>query len=320
MRTNIGKFIVDVQMKDILAKSVPAEVIERIRLSGVFVVRGVASQEFAGKWNESLTSEMAYYHAADPANVSSYDRIYHEKKFPTFGGIQDMFYTRVQFAIHQNQNVRAVKSWANSTFWKNQDTDGNPCILSGDYSAIYCDRWRHRLPNYPVQSGMRPHIDSGGLSRWADEEYVKAYSPLFQDKYSEFDPWNAGPRTRTSSVIFRSFQGWVATTSQRPGSGGLMVLPALKESIACIMMRPFLKDVEPQIMCGCDASNHPDQIEVCKLYHSLMNQSLVSIGHINAGDMVCFTTASIPKHAFRDIFVVFCSGHVASGYCSCSGR
>jgi hypothetical protein len=259
MRSNIGNFIVNVQMKDILAKTVPVEDIERIRSSGVFVVRGVASQEFAGKWNESLISEMAYYHAADPTNVASYDRIYNEKQFPTFGGIHD--------------------------------ADGNPCMLSGDYSAIYCDRWRHRLPNYPTQSGMRPHIDAGGLSRWADEEYAKVYSPLFQDKYSEFDPWIAAPRTRTSSVIFRSFQGWVATTSQRPGSGGLMVLPALKESIACIMMRPFLKDVDPHIMCGCDTANHPDQIDVCKLYHSLMNQSLVSIGHINAGDMVCFAMA-----------------------------
>ena len=209
-----------------------------------------------------------------------------------------MFYTRAQFAIHQNQNVRAVKSWANSTFWKNLDADGNPCVLSGDYSAIYCDRWRHRLPNYSIQTGMRPHIDAGGLSRWADEEYVKAYSPLFQDKYSEFDPWMAGPRTRTSSVIFRSFQGWIATTSQCPGSGGLMVLPALKESIACIMMRPFLKDVEPHIICGCDPANHPDQVEICKLYHSLLSQSLISIGHINAGDMVHFSASSTPSKGF----------------------
>ena len=298
MRVNVGKFIVSVQMKDILAKSVPAADIERIRCSGVFVVRGVVSQEFAGKWNESLMSDMDHYYGAHPTNPASYDSIYNEKHFPTFGGIQDMFYTRAQFAIHQNQNVRAVKSWANSTFWKNLDADGNPCVLSGDYSAIYCDRWRHRLPNYSVQSGMRPHIDAGGLSRWADEEYVKAYSPLFQDKYSEFDPWLAGPRTRTSSVIFRSFQGWIATTSQCPGSGGLMVLPALKESIACIMMRPFLKDVEPHIICGCDPANHPDQVEICKLYHSLLSQSLISIGHINAGDMVRFSASSTPSKGF----------------------
>ena len=301
MRSNVGKFIVSVQMKDILAKSVPAADIERIRCSGVFVVRGVVSQEFAGKWNESLMSDMDHYYGAHPTNPASYDSIYNEKQFPTFGGIQDMFYTRAQFAIHQNQNVRAVKSWANSTFWKNLDADGNPCVLSGDYSAIYCDRWRHRLPNYSVQSGMRPHIDAGGLSRWADEEYVKAYAPLFQDKYSEFDPWLAGPRTRTSSVIFRSFQGWIATTSQCPGSGGLMVLPALKESIACIMMRPFLKDVEPHIICGCDPANHPDQVEICKLYHSLLSQSLISIGHINAGDMVRFTASSTPSKGFHGL-------------------
>jgi hypothetical protein len=285
MRANVGKFIVNVQMKDILANKVPAEDIERIRSSGVFVVRGVVSQEFAGKWNDNLMSDMEYYHGAHPSNLSSYDHIYTENGFPAFGGIQDMFYTRVQFAIHQNQNVRCVKSWANSTFWKNEDADGKPCVLTGDCSAIYCDRWRHRLPRYSIQTGMRPHIDSGGLSRWADEEYVKAYDCLFRDKYNEFDPWIVGPRTKTSSVIFRSFQGWVATTSQCPGSGGLMVLPILKESIACIMMRPFLKDVESHILCGCD-SNHPDQIEVCKLYHSFMNQSLISIGHINAGDMV----------------------------------
>lgn len=189
-----------------------------------------------------------------------------------------------------------------SSFWKNRDAHGNPCVLN-DCPAIYCDRWRHRLPKYSEQTGMRPHIDSGGLSRWADTEYFKAYSPLFQDKYEEFDPWIVGPRTHTSSVVFRSFQGWVATTSQCPGSGGLTVLPVLKESIACIMMRPFLKDVEPQILCGCDSS-HPDQIEVCKLYHSFMNQSLISIGHINAGDMVrCVLpthhTSTPHTHAFR---------------------
>jgi hypothetical protein len=293
MRSDVGKFIVSVQMKDILAKTVPTQNLERIRLSGVFVVRGVVSPEFAGKWNDSLMSEMSYYHSADPANLASYDSIYSDSSFPSFGGIQDMFYTRAQFAIHQNPNVRAVKSWANSTFWKNHDTDGNPCMMSGDCSALYCDRWRHRLPNYPVQSGMRPHIDAGGHSRWADEEYVKAYSPLFQDRYREFDPWVAGPRTHTSSVVFRSFQGWVATTSQCPGSGGLMVLPVLKESIACLLMRPFLKDVEPHILCGCDVS-HADQIEVCKFYHSFMNQSLVSIGHINAGDMVCLAALCKP--------------------------
>jgi hypothetical protein len=289
LRLDVGKFIVSVQMKDILAKTVPAQDVERIRHSGVFVVRGVVSQEFAGKWNDSLMSEMDYYHGAQPANVASYDHIYQENRFPSFGGIQDMFYTRAQFAVHQNQHVRAVKSWANSTFWKSLDDNGSPCMLSGDCSAVYCDRWRHRLPNYSIQTGMRPHIDAGGLSRWADEEYVKVYSPLFQDKYQEFDPWIAGPRTRTSSVIFRSFQGWVATTNQCPGSGGLMVLPILKESIACIMMRPFLKDVETHILCGCDVS-HPDQVEVCKLYHTFMSQSLTSIGHIMAGDMVRFAT------------------------------
>jgi hypothetical protein len=295
IRANIGKFIVDVKMKDILANSVPADDLERIRLSGVFVVRGVVSQEFAGKWNESLMSDMSHYYGANPSHLSSYDRIYNDGRSPTFAGIQDMFYTRAQFAIHQNQSVRAVKSWANASFWKNRDADGNPCVLSGDYSAIYCDRWRHRLPKYSAQTGLRPHIDSGGLSRWADEQYVKVYSPLFKDQYNDFDPWVVEPRTRTSSVIFRSFQGWIATTNQCPGSGGLMVLPVLKESIACVMMRPFLKDVEPQILCGCDI-NHPDQIEVCKLYHSFMNQSLVSIGHINAGDMVScafvFTSAT----------------------------
>ena len=309
MRTNIGKFIVNVQMKDILANTVPSADLERIRISGVFVVRGVVSPEFAGKWNESLMSEMDYYHSAHPSNIQSYDRIYAENRSPAFGGIQDMFYTRVQFAVHQNQNVRAVKSWAMSSFWKNRDAHGNPCVLN-DCPAIYCDRWRHRLPNYSEQTGMRPHIDSGGLSRWADTEYFKAYSPLFQDKYEEFDPWIVGPRTHTSSVVFRSFQGWVATTSQCPGSGGLTVLPVLKESIACIMMRPFLKDVEPQILCGCDSS-HPDQIEVCKLYHSFMNQSLISIGHINAGDMVRCVPA-YPPHVNPSHARFSRSGYVAS--------
>eukprot|EP00961_Rhodomonas_salina_P230714 3117531-Rhodomonas_salina.1 len=37
-----------------------------------------------------------------------------------------------------------------------------------EVETTYIDRWRHRLPHFQTQTGMKEHMDNGGMSRWAD--------------------------------------------------------------------------------------------------------------------------------------------------------
>lgn len=45
--------------------------------------------------------------------------------------------------------------------------------------VTYIDRMRHRLPNYPIQTGMKDHVDNGSLSHWADENFQRVYAKIF---------------------------------------------------------------------------------------------------------------------------------------------
>jgi hypothetical protein len=102
-----------------------------------------------------------------------------------------------------------------------------------------------RCLRYPVQTGMKEHIDNGGFCRWADPAWQQTYRHIMRGNFEKYDPWAAGGRTKTSGSHFRSFQGWLALTPQGPRDGTLEVVPMLKDAMAYILLRPFLQVLGP---------------------------------------------------------------------------
>ncbi len=113
----------------------------------------------------------AYIHrhtfAARPETYSK--QIYTEKSPKAFtpGGVQEMYYTRAQFEARQHENMHKVRVWLNK-LWKYTDEDTKEYLFVPEAELTYIDRWRHRLPGYEKQTGMKEHLDNGALSRWAD--------------------------------------------------------------------------------------------------------------------------------------------------------
>ncbi|KAF5570218.1 DUF1479 domain-containing protein [Fusarium phyllophilum] len=115
--------------------------------------------------------------------------------------------------------------------------------------VIYPDRIRIRYPsNDPGQFPMDPHMDSGAIERWEDEENRKNCAAIFEGNWQDWDAWSADHRvkaqsdlyhTGTACSVWRSLQGWLSLSNTHTGEGTLRVLPSLKLSMAYIMLRPL---------------------------------------------------------------------------------
>jgi hypothetical protein len=83
--------------------------------------------------------------------------------------------------------------------------------------------------------------------------------------------------------FFRAFQGWLSMSPSGPGHGTLRVLPVLKEATAYWMLRPFLRDVPPNLFPGC----YPGKtFHISEQWHSDLHKHLISIPKVNPGDTV----------------------------------
>lgn len=87
--------------------------------------------------------------------------------------------------------------------------------------ATYADRTRRRPPN-SSSLGLSPHVDSGTIERWLDENFRYVYRHVFSGDWQQYDPFAADGRTEVREIaspavcsMFRTFQGWTALTPQR---------------------------------------------------------------------------------------------------------
>lgn len=159
-----------------------------------------------------------------------------------------------------------------------------------DVSIIYPDRICRRLPG-TTSKGLGAHTDSGALERWLLPAYQQVFGKIFNNQFDQYDPWDAAHRTEvneyqagttTKCSVFRTFQGWTALSDMQLGQGLLHVVP-VPEAMAYMLLRPLLKDVPEDELCGVAPGK---VLPVSEQWHPELIKGLCSIPAMEAGDSV----------------------------------
>ncbi|KAI1014389.1 hypothetical protein LB504_012273 [Fusarium proliferatum] len=210
----------------------PDDFTKLVHERGCLILRNVVSEDQAVSWETSLKD--------------------YTKRHPGVGGhphhkpaAWNVFWTKAQMEMRTHPRVLEAMKCV-SRLWHVSD----PTIpIDLDSQVIYPDRIRIRYPsNDPGQFPLDPHMDSGAIERWEDEENRKNYAAIFEGNWQDWDAWSADHRvkaqsdlyhTGTACSVWRSLQGWLSLSNTQTGEGTLRVLPSLKLSMAYIMLRPL---------------------------------------------------------------------------------
>ena len=221
---------------------------------GVCVVRNVMPEQDALDLKASLRSYVA-------SNSET-------KAFPkTLPQVYELYWSEAQLRARSHPNLLDVSKFLMS-FWK--VTEETPVSLR--HPVSYADRLRMRTPG-DVKFALGPHIDAGSLERWEESGYGRGdygkgvYAPIFEGKWEEYDPWNAGVRLGAvtdlyngvgACSMFRMSQGWLGMSNIRAGEGHLMVNPMLRAATAYTLLRPFFEARQPRDAVTPDEYLSPD--------------------------------------------------------------
>ena len=256
------------------------------------------------EWNldlENYIEQNNYYEdQKKKAGIDEYFSELRSGKPQIFG----LYWSKTQIEIRQSQELANVKKWLNELWTFN---DGKDDIFDPSKELVYADRVRRREPGDSTL-GLSPHCDAGSVERWIDDGYQKVYQKIYGDDFENYNPFSAIYRDKTKEIespavshVFRTFQGWVALTSQGPKDGTLQLIPIAK-SIAYVLTRALLSDVPEQELCG---SKPARALSINSEYHSLLLSALVSIPLMQPGDTVWWHPDVI--HAVED-------KHLGKGY------
>ncbi|KAF5630032.1 DUF1479 domain protein [Fusarium sp. NRRL 52700] len=210
----------------------PDDFTKLVHERGCLILRNVVSEEQAVSWETSLKD----YTTRHPG-VGGHP---HHKP-----AAWNVFWTKAQMEMRTHPRVLEAMKCV-SRLWHVSD----PTIpIDLDSQVIYPDRIRIRYPSDdPGQFPLDPHMDSGAIERWEDEENRKNYAAIFEGNWQDWDAWSADHRvkaqsdlyhTGTACSVWRSLQGWLSLSNTQTGEGTLRVLPSLKLSMAYIMLRPL---------------------------------------------------------------------------------
>jgi len=282
-------------------QDLPDDQKELIKRRGALVIRNVVPEAEALEWKEWLKE---YVKTNDCDGMPEDNKI-----------LFHLFWTKSQVKARSHPNVLAATAWLNHLYHQSFHSDGEKIVgLRLDQPLSYADRFRMR----PAGAGFEligPHMDGGSIERWEDPEFRKCYADILNGDWKKHDPYDLGPRLNArnslyglpnAASIFRTFQGWLALSSTGPGEGTLRVFPDILLSNAYVILRPFfrLKEGAKDILSGdswefdVSSSEFPG---VCYnekgiLYGSLvineehphlrLEQALVSMPHVEPGDMV----------------------------------
>ncbi|KAH7156627.1 hypothetical protein EDB81DRAFT_840696 [Dactylonectria macrodidyma] len=210
----------------------PEDFANLVRERGCVILRNVVGEDQAVSWESSLKD----YTQRHPGVGG------HPKQKPAAWNV---FWTQAQMEMRTHPAVLGAMRCV-SRLW-HVSNPATPIDL--DSQVIYPDRIRIRYPSDdPGQFPLAPHLDSGAIERWEDEENRENYRAIFEGNWQDWDGWLADHRveaksdlyqTGTSCSVWRSLQGWLSLSHTNTGEGTLRVLPSLKLSVAYIMLRPL---------------------------------------------------------------------------------
>ena len=285
-----------INMSDILQGNVDTGLIADFEQKGAVIIRNVIDKEEITSLYKDFTK---YLHDNDYNNqeVSAEDNYFSglKSKKPQ---IFDIFWSQCQVQIRQNANLALAKQFLNNS-WAKHTQDKNYFDFTKE--CIYSDRIRKREPKDNTL-GLSPHIDGGSVERWLDSGYVQTYRSIFEGNWREHNPYDASFHKEIELIqapavctAFRTFQGWIALTTQGENDGTLQIIPMLKEATAYLLLRPFLADIEKDNLCGTHIGRAQN---ISGEFHKPLLDALMSIPVLNPGDTIWWHCDLI--HAVED--------------------
>ncbi|MCL2585313.1 MAG: DUF1479 domain-containing protein, partial [Streptosporangiales bacterium] len=272
----------EIDYADIASGAVTPAQLTRLRQRGCLVVRGHFDRDQALAWDDSVL-----------------DYVERNRFFGTYAGPGDDFFASVgsrpeiypvywsdaQMRARQSDRMARVQSLLNA-LWKHES--GGTRWFEPDRHAIYPDRIRRRPPGTD-SGGLGTHLDPGTLDLWMTRENQRAFRHLFDGSVEDYDPWDAAHRTSgpqypgtTMCSAFRTFQGWTALSDMDRDQGVLHTVP-VPETMALLLLRPLLRDVADDDMCGVTVNQ---VFPASERWHGLPLRALAGIPDIKAGDSV----------------------------------
>lgn len=274
-----------VSQQDIAAGRITDEVKDHIRRRGCVVVKQTFPRDQALAWDESMLKYL---------DDNDFDNVYQGPGDNFFGNldasrpeIYPIYWSDAQMSARQSEAMAQTQSFLNR-LWTFESRGSR--WFEPDVSIIYPDRIRRRLPG-TTSKGLGAHTDSGALERWLLPAYQQVFSKIFTNQFDQYDPWDAAYRTEvneyqsgttTKCSVFRTFQGWTALSDMQIGQGLLHVVP-VPEAMAYLLLRPLLKDVPEDELCGVAPGK---VLPVSAQWHPELIEGLCSIPALQAGDSV----------------------------------
>ncbi|KAJ8106831.1 hypothetical protein OPT61_g9281 [Boeremia exigua] len=261
----------------------PPDLANLVRERGCIILRGVVPEAEATGWETSLKDYVARHPGVGGHPVNR-------------PAAWNTFWTKAQMEIRSHPRVlEAMRSV--SKLWHVSDPN---TLIDLDSQVVYPDRIRIRYPTVePGQFPLPPHLDSGGIERWEDEENRRNYTRIFEGKWQDWDGWEADHRvdavsdlyhTGTACSLWRSLQGWLSLSYTNTGEGTLRLLPNLKLSMAYIMLRPLFQKEEFDDSVPTFPGSEPGQTQFFPTSeghpHLNIDKAIIGIPPVRPGDYV----------------------------------
>ena len=274
----------------------------RIKLAGCVILRNTLPQDEVREQNKKLERyiiDNGYYEVEiDPAMDQYFDQL--ESDRPQIFGL---YWSPTQIWARQHPHLARVRSFLNH-LWEYQSLGKQH--FDPDRECTYADRVRRREPG-SASLGLSPHVDSGSVERWLDENYRHVYRHIFDGNWRQHNPFDGAYRTQVKEIpspavcsVFRTFQGWTALTEQGPGDGTLMLIPTAA-SMPYMLLRALQDDVPEDELCGALPRR---AMVITDQWHRLLLAGLVSIPKVHPGDTVWWHPDTVhaveEEHTGRD--------------------
>jgi Protein of unknown function (DUF1479) len=267
-----------IEYSDIAAGTVPPEAVELIHRRGCAVIRGHFEREQALAWDQGIV---------DYVERNRFFENYRGPGDDFFGSvgskpeIYPIYWSPPQMEARQSERMARVQSFLNGQ-WKHGSW------FDPDRDSLYPDRIRRRPPG-ASSGGLGAHLDAGTLDLWMTRGYQEHFKHLFDGSVEQYDPWDPAHRTSgpqypgsTMCSVFRTFQGWTALSDMAHDQGVLFTVP-IPEAMAYLMLRPLLRDIPEDDMCGVTVSQ---VFPVDEKLHPLLMGAFAGIPDVQAGDTV----------------------------------
>lgn len=270
--------------EDIIRGTVNAGTVAEIRRRGCVVVQGVFDRAQAEQWNRDIGDYLDRNHFAEALKNAAEDHYFGTLKEgkPQIYGV---YWSKPQVAARQHERMHAVQRFLNG-LW--QSESGGKRHFDPDNTVAYADRVRRRPP-HSKPLGLSPHIDSGTIERWLDENFRYVYRHVFSGNWRDYNPYDADGRTEVREIpspanasVFRTFQGWTSLSPQRRHGGTLKLVP-IADAIVYVLLRALQDDVAEDDLCGAQPKR---TLGIFPQWHSLLLEAECPIPDMEAGDCV----------------------------------